>query len=139
MPAPPAPKRGKEIKTPAPPAPKKGKEVKYAPPSDEETPEEMEGASDLPVLQISDPGNPAFQIMQSLSAEVNNCKSSEDIGKAFLRAKEALTGTIKFHPALFDLIKVGNDYIRKKPKIDPKLIKDVQDTVESVYKKLGGS
>jgi hypothetical protein len=134
----PAPKKGKEIKAPEPTAPKKskGKEPTPAPPPDEE--EEAAVGSDLPVLQISDSSNPSFQIMQNLSAEVNSCRDSEDIGKAFLRAKEALTGTIKFHPALFDLIKVGNDYIRKKPKIDAKFMKEVQDTIESVYKKLGG-
>src|SRR5271157_4709417 len=120
-----APKKGKEKG--------KGKEAKSTPV--EEGGEENEG----PVLQISDPSNPSFQIMQNLSIDVNACKSSEDIGKAFLRAKDALTSTIKFHPALFDLIKVGNDYIRKKPKIDAKFVKEVQGTIETVYKKLGGT
>jgi len=121
----PAPKKGKEKG--------KGKEAKSAPV--EGGGEEIEG----PVLQISDPGNPTFQIMQNLSIDVNAAKSSEEIGKAFLRAKDALTSTIKFHPALFDLIKVGNDFIRKKPKIDAKFIKEVQGTIETVYKKLGGT
>ncbi len=92
-----------------------------------------------PFLQIKDGGNPTFVIIQNLSQEVNGLGSGEDIGKAFLRAKDLLTAQIKFHPALFDLIKFGNDYIRKKPAVNAAFMAEVQKKVEELYHKFGGT
>ncbi len=95
--------------------------------------------SNLPYLQIKSPENTSFVIIQNLSKEVNELDSSEEIGKAFLRAKDLLTAQIKFHPALFDLIKYGNDYIRKKPAVNDDFRVEVQKKVEELYHKFGGT
>ncbi|OLS11992.1 MAG: hypothetical protein RBG13Loki_4401 [Promethearchaeota archaeon CR_4] len=68
---------------------------------------------------------------------MNELASSEEIGKAFLRTKDQLTAQIKFHPALFDLIKYGNDYIRKKPAMNTEFIRDVQKKLAEIYQKIG--
>ncbi len=95
--------------------------------------------SNLPFLQVKDGGNPTFVIIQNLSKEVNELGASEEIGKAFLRAKDLLTAQIKFHPALFDLIKFGNDYIRKKPAVDAAFRAEVLKKIEELYRKFGGT
>ncbi len=95
--------------------------------------------SNLPFLQVKDGGNPTFVIIQNLSKEVNELGASEEIGKAFLRAKDLLTAQIKFHPALFDLIKFGNDYIRKKPAVDAVFRAEVLKKIEELYRKFGGT
>ncbi len=96
-------------------------------------------SSDLPFIQIKNPENPTFVIIQNLSKDANELGTSEEIGRAFLRAKDLLTAQIKFHPALFDLIKFGNDYIRKKPAVDAAFRAEVQKKVEELYRKFGGT
>ncbi len=144
LPEMPKPKGAKaKSKVPAPEAPVKLSPVPEKPvPHVAAVPEKpvphVAANSNLPFLEIKNAENAAFVLIQNLSKEVNELGTSEEIGRAFLRTKDQITAQIKFHPALFELIKFGNDYIRKKPTVNNEFRKEVQKKIEELYRKFGG-
>jgi len=127
------------------PEPKAPKETSLLPPPEPDA--KLSPIPEKPALRLPPTNNlpidqdqiqQCSEILLNLSNEVNALTSSEEIGKAILRTKDQLAAQIKVHPALFDLIKYGNDYIRKKPAVNTAFIRDVQQKLAEIERKISG-
>ncbi|MHA1733643.1 MAG: hypothetical protein ACTSU5_16970 [Promethearchaeota archaeon] len=90
--------------------------------------------SELPVLQIRDPSNVVHRIFQDLSKAANACTSYRELGEKVSQAKDNIANQIRFHAALFDMIKIANSYFKRKDELlDDGAKREIQAQIEDWY------